>query len=59
MDFKLVSSYKPCGDQPQAIESLAEGLENGFPHKFCLVSQAVEKLLLWQTLLRDCNAPHL
>ena len=29
MDFKLVSSYKPCGDQPQAIESLAEGLENG------------------------------
>ncbi len=28
--FKLVSDYKPCGDQPQAINSLAEGLENGF-----------------------------
>ncbi len=30
MKFQLVSSYKPCGDQPRAIESLAEGLENGF-----------------------------
>ena len=23
--FKLVSPYKPCGDQPQAIEELTEG----------------------------------
>ena len=29
MDFKLVSKYKPTGDQPQAIKSLSEGLENG------------------------------
>jgi excinuclease ABC subunit B len=26
--FKLVSSYKPGGDQPQAIESLVKGLKN-------------------------------
>ena len=27
--FKLVSSYKPTGDQPQAIEKLVEGLNRG------------------------------
>ena len=27
--FKLISSYKPKGDQPQAITELVEGLQNG------------------------------
>ncbi len=27
--FKLVSEYKPTGDQPQAIEYLSKGIENG------------------------------
>ncbi|MBQ6663519.1 MAG: DEAD/DEAH box helicase family protein, partial [Firmicutes bacterium] len=29
MDFKLVSNYKPTGDQPQAIDKLTEAFENG------------------------------
>lgn len=29
MDFKLHSAYKPTGDQPQAIEELANGIEDG------------------------------
>ncbi len=29
MDFKLVSNYQPCGDQPQAISKLVEGIDNG------------------------------
>ncbi|MCR4667979.1 MAG: DEAD/DEAH box helicase family protein, partial [Clostridia bacterium] len=29
MDFRLVSDYKPTGDQPRAIEQLAEAFENG------------------------------
>ncbi len=29
MEFKLNSAYKPTGDQPQAIEALAEGVEEG------------------------------
>lgn len=29
MDFKLVSKYKPTGDQPEAIEKLTEGILNG------------------------------
>lgn len=28
MNFKLVSDYKPTGDQPQAIEALVKGVEN-------------------------------
>ena len=30
MEFDLQSKYAPCGDQPQAIDSLVEGIENGF-----------------------------
>ena len=31
MSFKLVSEYKPQGDQPQAIEELVSGLQEGIP----------------------------
>ena len=27
--FKLVSEYKPTGDQPQAIKELVEGFQKG------------------------------
>ena len=27
--FKLVSNYKPAGDQPEAINKLVEGIKNG------------------------------
>ena len=29
MDFKIVSKYKPSGDQPQAIAALSQGVING------------------------------
>lgn len=31
--FKLVSDFKPLGDQPTAIKSLTEGIEKGFPEQ--------------------------
>jgi len=34
--FKLVSDYRPRGDQPQAIENLARGLEKGLRHQVLL-----------------------
>ena len=34
--FRLVSSFKPEGDQPQAIAALAEGLREGLPHQILL-----------------------
>ncbi len=35
-DFEVVSGYEPCGDQPQAIAQLAEGLEAGQTHQTLL-----------------------
>ncbi len=36
MKFKLNSKFKPAGDQPQAIEKLAEGLEKGYKRQTLL-----------------------
>jgi len=35
-DFKLVSELNPCGDQPQAIASISEGLLGGLRHQTLL-----------------------
>lgn len=35
-EFKIVSDYKLMGDQPQAVEKLAEGIENGKKHQTLL-----------------------
>src|SRR3989454_8696278 len=34
--FKLVSDFKPAGDQPQAINALAEGVDRGLPDQVLL-----------------------
>ncbi|HOJ42574.1 MAG TPA: DEAD/DEAH box helicase family protein, partial [Syntrophorhabdaceae bacterium] len=34
--FKLVSSYKPSGDQPQAIEKISENIKKGVRHQVLL-----------------------
>lgn len=34
--FKLVSDYKPCGDQPAAIEKLCRGINMGYKHQTLL-----------------------
>jgi excinuclease ABC subunit B len=36
MQFKVVSDYRPTGDQPEAIRQLAEGLQNGDPYQTLL-----------------------
>jgi excinuclease ABC subunit B len=36
MNFKIVSDYKPTGDQPQAIAKLTGSLEKGVPHQTLL-----------------------
>lgn len=34
--FKIVSGFKPTGDQPQAIEELSKGVLDGIPHQVLL-----------------------
>ena len=36
MKFRLVSKFKPTGDQPQAIEKLTRGIESGVKHQVLL-----------------------
>ena len=48
--FKLVSNYKPTGDQPQAIEYLSNGIKQGKKFQTLLgVTRFTEKHLQWQT----------
>ncbi|MFZ5647856.1 MAG: excinuclease ABC subunit UvrB [Bacillota bacterium] len=35
-EFKLISDFSPCGDQPQAIDKLVKGLMNGHRHQTLL-----------------------
>lgn len=36
MPFKLISPYKPTGDQPEAIQQLVDGLDSGIPFQTLL-----------------------
>jgi len=36
MEFKLQSDYQPTGDQPQAIDSLVDGVRRGLQHQVLL-----------------------
>jgi len=36
MTFKLISDYTPCGDQPEAIETLVKGIQQGSAHQVLL-----------------------
>ena len=35
-EFKLISEYRPSGDQPRAIEQLVEGIETGYKDQVLL-----------------------
>ena len=45
--FKLVSKFKPSGDQPEAIKELVEGIKEGKKEQVLLGRQEQVKLLLW------------
>ena len=36
MNFKLISPYRPTGDQPEAIRQLVEGINMGVPYQTLL-----------------------
>ena len=47
--FKLISEYKPTGDQPKAIEYLSKGIEEGKKFQTLLgVTRFTEKHSQWQ-----------
>lgn len=59
MKFKLVSEYSPTGDQPQAIESLVEGINNGEMHQTLLGVTGSGKTFTMANVIAETNKPTL
>ena len=57
--FKLVSEYKPTGDQPQAIEKLAFGVENGLDEQVLLGVTGSGKTFTMANVIAKVNRPTL
>ena len=57
--FKLVSQYKPMGDQPEAIESLVSGIENGLDEQVLLGVTGSGKTFTMANVIARINRPTL
>ncbi|MFN7170481.1 MAG: excinuclease ABC subunit UvrB, partial [Candidatus Omnitrophota bacterium] len=57
--FKLVSSYKPCGDQPQAIEKLTHNLLKGERFQTLLGVTGSGKTFTIANVIANINKPTL
>ncbi len=57
--FELVSSYKPAGDQPEAIRSLTEGLKKGYDRQVCLGVTGSGKTFTMANLIANIQKPTL
>ena len=59
MDFKLVSDFKPTGDQPQAIEALTRGVEMGLSDQVLLGVTGSGKTFTMANVIANLNRPTL
>lgn len=59
MDFKLMSPYKPTGDQPQAIDSLVKGVNMGFKEQTLLGVTGSGKTFTMANVIAKLNRPTL
>jgi excinuclease ABC subunit B len=59
MDFQLVTSYKPRGDQPRAIEELVRGLAAGEKHQVLLGVTGSGKTFTMAKVIEQSNRPAL
>ncbi|MCM8821115.1 MAG: excinuclease ABC subunit UvrB [Candidatus Omnitrophica bacterium] len=57
--FKLVSSYKPAGDQPKAIETLIKNLEKGEKQQILLGVTGSGKTFTMANVIEAVNRPTL
>ena len=57
--FKLVSKYKPTGDQPQAIEQLVEGIREGSQFQTLLGVTGSGKTFTMANVIAEINRPTL
>lgn len=57
--FELVSSYKPTGDQPEAIAKLTVGIEKGFKEQVLLGVTGSGKTFTMANIIANINRPTL
>ncbi len=59
MDFKLISSYQPMGDQPNAIAALSNGIKEGEPAQTLLGVTGSGKTFTVANVIAQLNRPTL
>lgn len=59
VDFKVVSPYKPGGDQPQAIKELVAGLNAGTKEQVLLGATGTGKTFTVANVIQEVNKPTL
>ena len=57
--FKLVSQYRPTGDQPEAIDALVAGIENGLAEQVLLGVTGSGKTFTMANVIARLNRPTL
>ena len=57
--FKLVSKYKPSGDQPEAINELVEGINSGKKYQVLLGATGTGKTFTMANVIERTNKPTL
>lgn len=57
--FKIHSNFKPSGDQPQAINELVKGIENGEKYQVLLGATGTGKTFTIANVIKEVNKPTL
>ena len=57
--FKLVSKFEPSGDQPQAIQALVDGINNGKKEQVLLGATGTGKTFTIANVIKSVNKPTL
>ncbi|HXI45575.1 MAG TPA: DEAD/DEAH box helicase family protein, partial [Candidatus Acidoferrales bacterium] len=58
-DFRLVAPFEPTGDQPTAIERLADGVRKGLRHQTLLGATGTGKTFTLAKVIEQINRPTL
>ena len=57
--FKLVSKFKPSGDQPEAIKELVERIKEGKKEQVLLGATGTGKTFTMANVIKEANKPTL
>ena len=59
VDFRLVSDFRPMGDQPKAIEQLTGWLDQGHKHQTLLGATGTGKTFVMAQIVEQLQRPTL